>query len=365
MRISIALATGGTAGHVTPALAVAEAIRRRWPQAAVQFLGSTTGFEARLVAAHGHAFTPLPAAPWHGVGPAARLRALERLLAGRRAARHALRAAAAQVVVGFGGYASAGAVLAARGLGLGAVVHEANARPGLSNRVLGRVAARICVAWPEAAAAFADAPRVRCTGMPIRAELAALAAGERPPPRPDRLRLLVCGGSLGSPFLNQRAPELARALRAAGLAVEVWHQAGARPLLDDVRAAYAEARVPARVQPHVDDVAAAYRWADAAVACAGAATLAELAAAGLPAVLVPLAAAADDHQADNAAAFARAAGTPWVRETQWDAAALAAGLAPLARDPGLWAAHARRVRALARPDAADAVVTACAELISA
>lgn len=363
MSPRIALATGGTAGHVTPALAVAEAVRRRWPAARVLFLGSADGFEAKLVAAHGHAFTPLPAAPWHGVGSVARLRAVGRLVAGVRAARRALIAASAQLVLGFGGYASAGAVLGARSLGLGVVLHEANARPGLSNRLLGRVASRICITWPEAVAAFPYATDLPHTGMPIRAEMAALAAGDRPPPAPGRLRLLVCGGSLGSPFFNRRVPELAEALRDAGVTVEVWHQAGARPPLDDVRAAYAAVRVPARVQAHVDDMTAAYRWADVAVACAGAATLAELAAAGLPAVLVPYAAASDDHQADNAAAFARAAGTPWLREAEWNPAALAAALAPLAHDPSAWAARAYRIRALALPDAADAVVAACAELL--
>jgi UDP-N-acetylglucosamine--N-acetylmuramyl-(pentapeptide) pyrophosphoryl-undecaprenol N-acetylglucosamine transferase len=363
MSVCIALATGGTAGHVTPALAMAEAVRRRWPGARVLLLGSTRGFEARLVAAQGHAFTPLPAAPWHGAGPVARLRAVERLAVGTRAARRALAEAGADVVLGFGGYASAGAVLGARSLGLGVVLHEANARPGLSNRLLGRVASRICVAWPAAAAAFPGAARVAYTGMPIRADLAALAAGDRSPPRSGHLRLVVCGGSLGSPFLNRRMPALAKALCEAGVGVEVWHQAGPHPL-DDVRAAYAAVRVAARVQAHVDDMAAAYRWADLAVACAGAATLAELAAAGLPAVLVPFGTASDDHQADNAAAFARATGATWLRENEWHPAALAAALAPLARDASLWTAHACRVRALARPEAADAVASVCAELIA-
>ncbi|HSP96031.1 MAG TPA: undecaprenyldiphospho-muramoylpentapeptide beta-N-acetylglucosaminyltransferase [Candidatus Dormibacteraeota bacterium] len=364
MPTCIALATGGTAGHVTPALAVAEAARRRWPDARLLFLGSTGGFEARLVAAHGHAFTPLPAAPWHGVGVGGRLRAGERLVAGVAAARRALRATGAQLVIGFGGYATAGAIVAARSLGVPAILHEANARPGLSNRVLGRLATRICVAWPNAAAAFPRAARVSHTGMPIRAELAALAAERRQPPADGRLRLLVCGGSLGSPFLNCRMPELAAALGAAGIAVEAWHQAGARPL-DDVRAAYAAAGIAARVEAHVDEMAAAYRWADVAVACAGAATLAEIAAAGLPAVLVPYAPASDDHQADNAAAFAAATGAPWTRESEWNALALAAALAPLARDPAQWQAQSHRIHTLARPDAADAVVSTCAEILSA
>jgi len=307
MPTCIALATGGTAGHVTPALAVADAVRRRAPDTRLLFLGTTSGFEAELVAAGGHAFTALPAAPWYGVGLAGRLRAGERLLVGTAAARRALRDAGARAVIGFGGYATAGAVLAARHLRLPVLLHEANASPGLSNRLLARLAAHVCVGWPESAAAFPRTARVHHTGMPIRAALAALAATDRESPPPGRLRLLVCGGSLGSPLLNAGAPQLAAALRAGGIAVEVWHQCGARPL-EPVRAAYAAAGVAARVETHVTAIEAAYRWADAAVACAGAATLAELAAAGLPSLLVPYAAASDDHQSDNAAAFAAATG---------------------------------------------------------
>ncbi len=358
----IALATGGTAGHVTPALAVADAVRRRWPDARVRFLGSTSGFESRLVAARGYAFSSLPAAPWYGVGAIGRLRAGQRLVAGVRTARAVLAADGAEVVIGFGGYASAGAALAARSLRVPVVLHEANARPGLSNRLLGRIASAICIAWPEAADAFSHGARISLTGMPIRADIAALAGAAHAPPVAGRLRLLVCGGSLGSPFLNRHVPEMAALLRAAGIAVDVWHQAGDRAL-DELRAAYDAAGIAARVVPHLDDMAAAYRWADVAIACPGAATLAEIAAAGLPVVLVPLAAASDDHQSDNAAAFATATGAVWVREAEWNAAALAGTLATLARDPAAWSAHSHRVRAAARPDAADAVVAALSALL--
>lgn len=363
MATCIALATGGTAGHVTPALAVAEALRRRAPRARLLFLGDASGFEASLVAAAGHEFTPLPSAPWYGVGAGGRARAARQLLAGVRAARRVLRDAHATAVIGFGGYATAGAVLAARRLAIPTVLHEANARPGLSNRLLGRVATRICVAWPESMRFFAPAARVRHTGMPIRAAIAALAAAPHAPPPCGRLRLLVCGGSLGSPFLNAQVPALAAALRDAGIAVDVRHQAGG-DAVDPIRAAYATRGITAQVERHVADMGAAYRWADAAVACAGAATLAELAAAGLPALLVPYAAASADHQADNAAAFAAATGARWLSEARWDLAAAVAALAPLAGDPAQWTAQSQRVRALARADAADAVARCIAECVA-
>jgi len=358
----IALAAGGTAGHVTPALAVAQAYRARCPGTGVLFLGSASGFEARLVAAHGFAFAALSAAPLHGLGTARRLLALAQLAGGVRQARRALASARIEVVIGFGGYASAGAMLGGRSRRLATVVHEANARSGLANRLLGRVVDRVCIAWPAAAAAFPDASRLRHTGMPIREVMAALAVVPREPPPPGRLRLLVCGGSQGSAFLNHHMPALAAALRAAGVAVEVWHQCG-RHATDAVAAGYAACGLTARVDAHVDDMAAAYLWADAAIACAGAATLAELAAAGLPALLVPLAKASDDHQADNAHAYAAASGAVWVRETAWNAARLAAVLAPLARDDGLWRAWSAGARRLARPDAAAALVEVCEDLL--
>lgn len=357
----VALATGGTAGHVTPAIAVADAYRAARPEIAMLFLGSASGFERRLVAAHGYDFETIPAAPLYGVTPWRRLRTVSHLAAGVRSARRVLARDGVQLVIGFGGYASAGAVLAARSLGLAVAVHDANVTPGLANRLLGHVADRILLGWDGAAQHFA-AGRSRCTGTPIRSALAALVGAPRRPPEVARARLLVCGGSQGSPFLNRHAPELAGVLRDAGIAVEVRHVCGREPL-QAVRDAYAARGVAADVQPHVHDIAAAYRWADLAVACAGAVALAELSAAGLPALLVPLAAAAHDHQASNAAVFAAATGAPWVREEAWDATVLGAQLAALLGDRDAWRGLSERIARLARADAAAAVVAECEALL--
>ena len=357
----VALATGGTAGHVTPALAVAEAYRVAQPDATVLFIGSVSGFEQRLVAAAGYRFEPVPAAPLYRVTPRGRLLALARLASGIRRARRVLSSEGIQLVIGFGGYASLGTVIGARSLGLATAVHEANARPGLANRAVARVVDRVLLGW-GGAAPHVDVGRGRCTGTPIRASFAALAGTSRRPPDPPRIRLLVCGGSEGSPFLNQHAPALAGMLCRDGLAVEVCHLSGrARP--QDVRGAYAAHGVVANVEAHVEDVASAYRWADLAVTCAGAVTLAELAAAALPALLVPLAAAAHDHQAANAAAFAAATGAPWVREAAWDVTAVGRQLAALIRDRDAWVGLSARMARFARVDAAAAVVAECEALL--
>jgi UDP-N-acetylglucosamine--N-acetylmuramyl-(pentapeptide) pyrophosphoryl-undecaprenol N-acetylglucosamine transferase len=186
---------------------------------------SARAVQAQLVAARGHAFTSLPAAPWYGVGTLGRARAGERLVAGVRAARATLAADGTDVVIGFGGYASAGAALAARSLRIPVVLHEANARPGLSNRLLGRIARR-SIAWQKRAFAAAD---IHATGMPIRADIAALLGQHLPVA--GRLRLLVCGGSWA-----RRAQRCARpGGGAAGRATVEVAPGGARPL--DARAA--------------------------------------------------------------------------------------------------------------------------------
>ena len=208
----VALATGGTAGHVTPALAVAEAYRAARPDTSVVFIGSASGFEQRLVAAHGYHFETIPAAPLYGVTAWRRLQAFSHLAAGVRRARRVLARNDVQLVIGFGGYASAGAVLAARSLGLAVAVHDANATPGLTNRLLAHVVDRILLGW-DGAAQHVAAGRSRCTGTPIRPALAALAGAPHRPPDAARARLLVYGGSQGSPFLNRHAPELAAVLR--------------------------------------------------------------------------------------------------------------------------------------------------------
>ncbi len=354
----LALAAGGTAGHVTPALAVAAAYRARHPAARVTVIGSATGFERELIAAHGCEAAMLPAAPLRRTDRRGQLRALGELAAGIRRGRAALRGSGVQLVLGFGGYASAGAVLAARSLGLPTLVHEANVRPGLANRILFHLADGVLLGFPPRR----ETERIRWTGTPIRAAIAALHTQPRRPPARDRLHVLVCGGSQGSAFLNRRAPELAAALAGDGRTVEAWHQGGRHALADTARA-YEAAGVAARCDAHIADMAEAYAWADVAVSSAGAATLAELAAVGLPALLVPLAAAADDHQAENAAAFAAASGVPWTRERDWDAAALARRLAALLDDLTAWQALVTRIRAAARIDAADRVVAACDRLL--
>jgi UDP-N-acetylglucosamine--N-acetylmuramyl-(pentapeptide) pyrophosphoryl-undecaprenol N-acetylglucosamine transferase len=355
----IAIACGGTAGHVYPALAIADAYRRMIPGTDVLFVGGTGGVESRLVPAYGYRLAVTRTAPVLGVALAGKARAVIMTMVGMAQARRILRREIVHLVLGLGNYACAPAVLAAWSLGLPTLLHEANAVAGVANRFLGHVVDRVLLGFESAAAGFAKPTTV--TGTPVRAEILALAHGQDPDgaPRPGLpARILVSGGSQGSRFLDERVPDLLARLVLRGQALEVRHQA-AEPDLERVQAAYAGAGVRAQVVAYIDDMAGAYAWADFAVVCAGAVTLAEVSAVGLPVLLVPLASAALDHQLANARAFAAATGARWVREDAWAADALAAHVASLIASPSAWSAASAGVRRLARIDAAAAVIRAC------
>ena len=328
------------------------------PGVAVVFLGPGDGFEARLVPARGHRLALVRAAPLVQAGPVARVRALAVTARGTFEARRVLQRERVELVLGLGNYACAPAIVAARTLGVPAVLHEANVVPGLANRLLGRLVDHVLLGFATTRAAFAAPATV--TGTPIAAEMT--AAPRAAPAVP--FRIVVVGGSGGSRFLDEHVPDLVARVVRRGHTVDVWHRA-APGMTGAVTAAYARAGVPATVMGFVDDMAATYAAADLAIVSAGAVTLAELAAAGVPALVVPLANAALDHQVENARAFADATGACWSRERDWDAEALAAHVATLIASPLAWAAASAGVRRVAAPDAAAAAVRACEAVLAA
>jgi UDP-N-acetylglucosamine--N-acetylmuramyl-(pentapeptide) pyrophosphoryl-undecaprenol N-acetylglucosamine transferase len=340
---------------VYPALEVARAYRHAVPDASVLFISASGGFE-RLVPAGGYRLEMVPGAPLFGVGVAGKGLALARLLGGVRRARQLLRAERVQLVIGFGGYSSAGALLAARTLGLHTAILESNAAPGLTNRLLGRLVDRVYLGCPATSPTFAPM-KTLLTGVPVRAQISQ-AGMQRRVHAVARRHVLVTGGSLGSPFLNQHAAELLGRLAEHDVAVDVLHQAGACDL-SAVSRSYERARLSASVTPYIDEMADAYAWADFAICTAGAGTLAELAASGLPALLVPFSGASEDHQTANARAFAAASGVWWVREDDWHSEVLARDVAHLMTHVDVWTAASQRLRGLATLDAASAVVADC------
>lgn len=343
----VLLTTGGTGGHIFPALAVAEALRRRHPQVRILFAGSQYGPEARLAAQAGLEFVGLPVRGlvgrgWRGLAAAAGM------AAACGSAVRLMRRFRPDVAAGFGGYAAFAPLLAARLCGVPCVLHEQNAVAGASNRLLGRLADTVCLSL-EATQGFVPEKCV-LTGNPVRAAVAAV--GERPRAFGSR-RLLIMGGSQGAHALNVYVMERLTLLREAG--VEVRHQTGKRDH-DTVRAAYVAAGFDEScVSPFIDDMASAYAWADVAFCRAGATTVAELCAAGLPAVLVPFPHAAHDHQRSNAVALSQAGAARWLAEDRMREEGLLEGIVRLLDAPEERRQMAEAARRAARPQAAEAV----------
>jgi UDP-N-acetylglucosamine--N-acetylmuramyl-(pentapeptide) pyrophosphoryl-undecaprenol N-acetylglucosamine transferase len=361
-RRRLLLAVGPTAGHVYPALAIAEAYRARHAGTEIRFAGAFDPLAARLLDAHGYVLQPVSASQLANVGLGRRLAAAGRVMIGMVQARRLLRAGGTRLAIGVGGYASGAILLAARTLGARVVIHEANVVPGLANRLLAPFAHRIYLGFAAAAPAFRGRD-ARVTGHPVRADIAALAGHDRRAPERDRAaRVLVLSSTRGERFLAERVPDMLAALDRRGVAVEVLHQSG--QLADnEVAHAYRRAGVKATVVPYMDQIASAYRWADLVVARSGAGTLAEIAAAGVPALLVPLPDAPDDHQAANAVEVAAAGAALLVREPEWQGDALADRLAALLGAEA-WTVASGAARRLARPDAADRIVADCEALMT-
>jgi len=348
---TLVIMAGGTGGHVMPGLAVAQAMRaRRWN---VVWLGNPDGMEAGLVPRHGIPMRPVRFGGLRGKGLAAKLRlpfTLARALAQSLAA---LRAERPAVVLGMGGYIAFPGGLGAALLRIPLVVHEQNSIAGLTNKVLARLAARVLVAFPDAL------PGARWCGNPVREAIAAAPApAERFAGRAGPLRVLVVGGSLGAQALNDVVPQ-ALALIPPSERPRVTHQSG-RAQLERLRENYARAGVDADVVDFIDDMARAYGDADLVVCRAGAMTVAELAAVGAAAVLVPFPFAVDDHQTTNARFLSERGAAVLMPQPELTPQRLAQWIAQADRARLL--EMAGRARAAARPDAADRVADACEEV---
>jgi len=354
----VVLAAGGTAGHVYPALAIADAYRRAVAPVDVLFFGTADGFEARLIPRSGFPFSVVRYSPMAGQSLLVKARTVANLTGAVHRARKLLRAVRADMVIGLGGYASVPVLIAARSLGLHTAIHECNAVPGLANKLLGRIVDRVYLGFNVAAVEF-QSRHTLVTGNPVRSDVASLAEEKHYPPTTGRrARILITGGSQGSAFLNRQVPALLSRLSDLDFDIEVRHQAGELEV-ELVRRAYEHAGLRAEVTPFVEDIVDAYRWADFAITCAGAATLSELAIVALPALLVPLSSAPRNHQMYNAAAFANAAGTCWVNEDDWQPDALVPRIGALLRHQAQWMEASRRLRQAAKPDAGRLLVADC------
>jgi UDP-N-acetylglucosamine--N-acetylmuramyl-(pentapeptide) pyrophosphoryl-undecaprenol N-acetylglucosamine transferase len=350
----ILIMAGGTGGHVFPGLAVAEALRAR--ARTVVWLGTERGLEARVVPPHGIDVEWISIVGVRGRGLWAWVAAPFRIAGALVQALGALRRRRPVAVLGMGGFVAGPGGIAAWLARKPLLLHEQNAVAGTTNRWLAPLATQVFAAFPDTFPGRADAQVI---GNPVRSTIAATdSPRERLAARAGaRRRLLVVGGSLGARILNKTLP-LALAQLPAASRPEIWHQAG-RLGLDEARAAYAAAGVEARVEPFIDDVASAYRWADLVVARAGGITLAELAIVGVGAILVPFAAAIDDHQTHNARHFVGAGAGVLIPERELTPAALSTAVAECLGDFGRLVAMAEAARSQARADAAERLAAAC------
>ena len=355
----IMIMAGGTGGHVFPALAVAHELVRR--NRKIVWLGTPRGIENRLVPAAGFALEHVRVTGLRGKGALSWLLAPLKVIIALWDALRIVHRQRPAVVLGMGGFASGPGGVAAWLLRRPLVIHEQNAAAGMTNRLLARFAREVLQAFPGS---FSAGIVARTIGNPVRPELSLLAPPEqRVVGRTGPLRVLVLGGSQGALALNQNVPA-AVALLAPDLALDIWHQAGSKTLEQAVNA-YKANKVVARVDAFIDDMAAAYGWADMVICRSGALTVAELAAVGLGAVLVPFPAAVDDHQTLNARFLVDAGAAVLVPQTELTPARLATELAAWAGDRSGVVARASRARQLAQPDATDVLASACLAVESA
>lgn len=353
---------GGTGGHVFPAIAVAEYLRKlQWN---IIWLGTRAGMEATLVPKYD---IPLATLRFSGVRGKGVMR-LARLPFDMTAAvvqsvgeflKHR-----PDVVLGMGGFAAFPGGLAAWLLRRPLVIHEQNAVAGLTNKLLARLATRVLVAFPNAFTTGRTARRGRSlntewTGNPVREEIGRIPSpAVRYGQRQGRLNVLVVGGSLGAAALNEVMPK-ALVLLPENERPQVVHQAGAKHIAA-LEANYREAGATAELVPFIDDMAGRYAWADLVVCRAGALTIAELASAGVASVLVPYPHAVDDHQTENARFLSERGAAEVIRQDALTPQVLAALLQSMTRDK--LQAMAEAARTVAKPEATRAVAEVCMAL---
>jgi len=350
---NVLIMAGGTGGHVFPALACAREFQARGYT--VHWLGTPRGIENELVPQAGLALHQIQVTGLRGKGKLSLLKAPLTLVKAVLQARRIIRALKPACVLGFGGYVTGPGGVAARLCGVPLIIHEQNARAGTANRLLVPLAARVCEAFPDT---FQASEKRRTTGNPVRAEL--VMDAERPALGQRQPHLLVLGGSLGAEPLNTLLP---KALSEVPEAVrpKVFHQAG-KQHASITAERYREAGVQAQVEPFIKDMAQAYGWADLVVCRAGALTVSELAAAGLPSILVPLPHAIDDHQTHNAHYLAREGAAFLMPQATTGAAQLAERLSEVLMQPEKLTVMAGTARRLAKPAATSTVVDICLEV---
>lgn len=356
---TVLIMAAGTGGHIYPALSIARNLHARGYR--TEWLGTTRGLEVDVLRDSDIPLHFIDVKGLRGKGVKSALQAPFMIASSVWQSLRVLRQVKPCCVLGMGGYVTGPGGVAARLAGRQLLIHEQNAIAGFSNRLLARIANRVMEAFPGT---FSAAAKVICTGNPVRAEIVALtASAARLRDSSAPLRVLVVGGSLGAVAINRLIPA-ALQLLTSGSRPHIWHQTG-RNNLEETRCHYADGDLAinetCRVDAYIQDMAAAYAWADLVICRAGALTVSEIAAAGLPSMLIPFPHAVDDHQTRNAHWLSDAGAALLMPQCALTAELLAAQLNTFMNDRNLLLSMAGAARALARPEACDLVALECME----
>jgi UDP-N-acetylglucosamine--N-acetylmuramyl-(pentapeptide) pyrophosphoryl-undecaprenol N-acetylglucosamine transferase len=345
MRIIIA--GGGTGGHVIPALAIAQELKKQFG-AEILFIGTARGIETRLVPQAGFPLELIQVGALKNVSLMTRAKTMFDLPRAIAASSRMLSEFDPEVVIGVGGYASGPAMVAAIRRRLPTLAFEPNVVPGFANRMISRWVSAAAVHFEETCQYF---PHCRVTGVPVREAFFSIL-----PKSAGMPTLLVFGGSQGARAINQAmtTPESLAGIRAKVPGVHIIHQTGQRDY-DSVLAAYQPSGISSEVHKFIDDMPSTFGRADLLVCRSGASTVAEIAAAGKPAIFVPFPAAADDHQNVNARALERAGAAVVVEESKLDAAYLVDTIAALIGDAPRLRSMSQAAKSLAHPMAVEEI----------
>jgi len=348
--LRLLMAAGGTGGHVIPALVIAREFCRRHSDAAVLFAGTPRGIENRLVPEAGFRLELLRVGLLQGQSVVTRMKTLLDLPRALWQASHMLERFQPQVVLGVGGYAAGPVMLTAAWSGIPLAVLEPNAYPGLTNRWVAPYVSRAFIGFPEAASYF-HPNKVTEAGIPVREEFF------RIPPKPHRapFTVLVFGGSQGARSINRAVVEALPQLDQFGESLLLLHQTGETEY-NAIREAYAKHTVRAEVVPYIEDMPEAFAGADLAICRAGASTVAELAAAGRAAILVPYPAAANRHQLRNAESLAARGAARMILDRELSGERLASAIRELLGDPASLARMEAAMRRASHPEAVEKIV---------
>jgi UDP-N-acetylglucosamine--N-acetylmuramyl-(pentapeptide) pyrophosphoryl-undecaprenol N-acetylglucosamine transferase len=352
------LAGGGTGGHLFPAVALAQLLLEQDETAAVQFVGTEKGLEARLLPKLDLPLATVDMAGVVGTGWRGKLQMIPRLLKSMTQAKAILKRFKPDLVIGVGGYASVPVLLVAKTLNIPYVIHEQNAIPGLSNKLLGRWAKRIYLSFADSGAGF-DLRKTLLTGNPLRTGLESL-----PSELPKDGKLLIFGGSRGAQAINRAVVEMLPLLKEWPDCPRILHQTGDADFAS-VQQAYREAGFDeSSVVPFIEDMAAAYADARLVVCRAGATTLAELTVCGRPAVLIPFPYAAADHQTANARTLEAAGAAELLPQSELTEEKLAKRIQQLMADAERLQQMADNGRKLGQPGAAKKILNDCQKLVA-